>query len=80
MCQVTLGMELSNGPAVPLVAAAVKVVDRVRLMRVPAISPLFVEITIDTEDPDMVDVVRELCWEVDPHAAQQGVSVAACGS
>lgn len=78
MCQVTLGMELSNGPVVPLVAAAVKSIDGARLMRVPAIAPLFVEITIDTEDPDVVEIVRELCWDVDPAAAQQGVTVAAC--
>lgn len=79
MCQVTLGMELSSGPVVPLVAAAVTSVDGARLMRVPAIAPLFVEITITTEDPDVVEIVRDLCWDVDPDAAQQGVSVTACG-
>ena len=80
MCQVTLGMELSSGPVVPLVAAAVTSIDGARLMRVPAVAPLFVEIRVDTEDPDVVDIVRELCWDVDPRAAQQGVSVARCVS
>ncbi len=73
MHRVTLTMELSGEDAYVAVEQALSAMDSVTLARLPQHQIL---VTIDTDDPDLVDIVREIAWEYDPAAVQQSLHLA----
>ncbi len=73
MHRVTLTMELSGEDAYTAVEQALSAMDNVTIARLPQRQIL---VTIDTDDPDLVDIVREIAWEYDPTAVQQSLHLA----
>lgn len=73
MHQVTLTMELSSDDAYVAVEQALSAMTNVTLERLPQRQ---MDVTIETDDPDLVDIVREIAWEYDPAAVQHSLSLA----
>ncbi|MEO6605746.1 MAG: hypothetical protein ABIN55_09040 [Aeromicrobium sp.] len=69
----TLTMELSSDDAFTAVELALTAMANVSLKRLPGRN---VDVRIDTDDPDLVDIVREIAWEYDPAAVQHSLSLA----
>ncbi len=72
MHQVTLTMELSNDDAYVAVEQALSAMSNVTLKRLPRRQ---LDVVIETDDPDLVDIVREITWEYDPGAVQQSLTL-----
>jgi hypothetical protein len=76
MHRVTLGMELSSDDAYVYVEQALATIPNVTLTRTTGESePNNILVTIDTDDPDLVDIVREIAWEYDPTAVQHSLQL-----
>ncbi len=73
MHRVTLMFELSSDDAYISVEPALSVLSEVTLERLPNHQ---LNVTIETDDPDVVDIVRELAWEYDPEAVQHSLQLA----
>lgn len=73
MHRVTLTMELSGADAYIAVEQALSAMANVTLARLPERQLV---VTIETDDPDLVDIVREIAWEYDPAAVQQSLELA----
>ncbi len=73
MHRVTLTMELSGDNAYVAVEQALSAMANVTLARLPEHQ---ITVTIETDDPDLVDIVREIAWEYDPAAVQQSLELA----
>jgi hypothetical protein len=73
MHRVTLTMELSSKDAFTNVEHALSAIAHVTLERLPK---KHIQMTIETDDPDLVDIVREIAWEYDPAAIQQSLMLA----
>lgn len=73
MHRVTLTMELSSKDAFTTVEHALSAIAQVSLERLPEQQ---IKVMIDTDDPDLVDIVREIAWEYDPAAVQQSLLLA----
>lgn len=73
MHRVTLTMELSSPDAYVAVEQALSAMDNVTLARLQGRQ---ISVTIETDDPDQVDIVREIAWEYDPAAVQQSLELA----
>lgn len=73
MHRVTLTMELSGDNAYVAVEQALSAMANVTLARLPEHQ---IAVTIETDDPDLVDIVREIAWEYDPAAVQQSLELA----
>ncbi len=73
MHRVTLTMELSSDDAYTAVEQALSVMANVSLVQLAGRK---IDVTIDTDDPDLVDIVREIAWEYDPAAVQHSLSLA----
>ncbi len=73
MHRVTLTMELSSDDAYFAVEQALSVLPEVTIERLPRQR---IDVTIETDDPDLVDIVRELAWEYDPSATQHSLQLA----
>lgn len=73
MHRVTLMLELSSDDAYISVEPALSVLSEVSLQRLPDRQ---LNVTIETDDPDVVDIVRELAWEYDPGAVQHSLQLA----
>ncbi|WP_344771523.1 hypothetical protein [Aeromicrobium panaciterrae] len=69
----TLMLELSSDDAYISVEPALSVLREVTLERLPGHQ---LSVTIETDDPDLVDIVRELAWEYDPTAVQHSLQLA----
>lgn len=76
MHRVTLGMELSSDDAYFNVEQALETIPNVTLTRTPGERGPHITVTIDTDDPDLVDIVREIAWEYDPTAVQHSLQLA----
>lgn len=76
MHRVTLSMELSSNDAYVSVAQALDAMANVTLTRAAGDSGPHITVTIDTDDPDLVDIVREIAWEYDPAAVQHSLRLA----
>lgn len=66
-------LELSSDEAYLSVEPALSVLSEVSLERLPDHRLI---VTIETDDPDVVDIVRELAWEYDPTAVQHSLQLA----
>ena len=75
MHQVRIEMEFSTGRRLAEVAAALRDLEGVRLLRTPRLGETVALVTVDSTDPDYVEIVRELCWEFDPAAVQRAIEV-----
>lgn len=73
MHRVTLTMELSSDDAFTAVELALTAMTNVSLKRLPGRK---IDVTMETDDPDLVDIVREIAWEYDPAAVQHSLSLA----
>lgn len=73
MHRVTLTMELSGADAYVAVEQALSAMANVTLAR---LADHQISVTIETDDPDLVDIVREIAWEYDPAAVQHSLSLA----
>lgn len=73
MHRVTLDMELSSDDACLSVEQALQTMAHVNLRRVAGDRGPHLTVTIDTDDPDLVDIVREIAWEYDPTAVQHSL-------
>lgn len=73
MHRVTLTMELSGDNAYVAVEQALGAMANVSLARLPEHK---ISVTIETDDPDLVDIVREIAWEYDPAAVQHSLELA----
>lgn len=73
MHRVTLTMELSGDDAYFAVEQALSAIANVTLTRLPEHQ---ISVTIETDDPDLVDIVREIAWEYDPAAVQHSLELA----
>jgi len=73
MHRVTLTMELSSRDAFTTVEQALSAIAHVSLVRLPK---KHIQVTIHTDDPDLVDIVREIAWEYDPAAVQHSLLLA----
>jgi hypothetical protein len=69
-------MELSSDDAYVSVAQALEAMPNVTLSREPGEGGAHITVTIDTDDPDLVDIVREIAWEYDPAAVQHSLRLA----
>lgn len=76
MHRVTLDMELSCDDAYVSVEQALTAIPNVTLTRAPGDRGPHINVTIDTDDPDLVDIVREIAWEYDPTAVQHSLQLA----
>ena len=76
MHRVTLDMELSSDDAYVSVEQALDAMPNVALARTPGDRGPHITVTIDTDDPDLVDIVREIAWEYDPTAVQHSLVLA----
>ncbi|MCW2800231.1 MAG: hypothetical protein JWQ70_1703 [Aeromicrobium sp.] len=76
MHRVTLDMELSSEDAYVSVEQALAEMPNVALTRVAGDRGPHISVTIDTDDPDLVDIVREIAWEYDPTAVQHSLQLA----
>jgi len=70
MHRVTLDMELSCDDAFASVEQALGGMLGVHLSRHPSDRGSRIMIAIDSDDLDVVDIVREIAWEYDPKAVQ----------
>ena len=73
MHRVTLTMELSGADAYTAIELALSAMANVSLTRLPQQQ---ISVTIETDDPDLVDIVREIAWEYDPAAVQHSLELA----
>ena len=73
MHRVTLTMELSSDGAYIAVEQALSAMANVSLARHAGCE---IDVMIDTDDPDLVEIVREIAWEYDPAAVQHSLSLA----
>ena len=73
MHRVTLTMELSSAEAYVAVEQALGAMADVTLERLP---DHHLNVTIETDDPDLVDIAREITWEYDPTAVQHSLVLA----
>jgi hypothetical protein len=69
-------MELSSDDAYVSVQQALDAMPNVTLTRVAGDHRPHISVTIDTDDPDLVDIVREIAWEYDPTAVQHSLQLA----
>jgi hypothetical protein len=76
MHRVTLGMELSSDDAYVSVEQALAAMPNVTLACTAGERGPNITVTIDTDDPDLVDIVREIAWEYDPTAVQYSLQLA----
>ena len=76
MHRVILDMELSSDDACVSVQHALDAMPRVSLERRGGERGPHLTVTIDTDDPDLVDIVREIAWEYDPAAVQHSLLLA----
>ncbi len=77
MHRVTLDMELSSGEAYDNVEQALLTLPNVTLKRTEVgDGGPHLTVTIETDDPDLVDIVREIAWEYDPTAVQHSLRLA----
>lgn len=76
MHRVTLGMELSSDDAYVSVEQALAAMPNVTLGRTTGERGPNITVTIETDDPDLVDIVREIAWEYDPTAVQHSLQLA----
>jgi adenosine deaminase len=66
-------MELSSEDAYFAVEQALSAIENVTFKRLPKHQ---INVTIQTDDPDLVDIVREIAWEYDPAAVQHSLLLA----
>ena len=76
MHQVVIDMEMSSVAALTTVAAALSSMDHVTLENPASTQGCHLLVVIQTDDPDMVDIVREIAWEYDPGAVQHSLHLA----
>ena len=55
------------------VVIALDGVDGVRVLPKASLGDRRVQVIISTDDPDDVEIARELVWQIDPSAIQQAV-------
>lgn len=80
MHRIVLGMEFSEAALAAQLPAVLGPMDGIRVSRGAGGMSTATEISVVTDDPDVPEIVRELCWELDPLAAQTFVRVYACES
>lgn len=73
MHRVGLDMELGSVEMVSVVAAGLDGMDGVRVLRKLSLGERRVQVIISTDDPDDVEIARELAWQIDPTAIQHAV-------
>ena len=73
MHRVTLTMELSSAEAYVAVEQALSTMADVTLERLPGNQ---LNVAIETDDPDLIDIAREITWEYDPTAVQHSLVLA----
>lgn len=79
MHQVVLNMEMSSSDAYAVVTDALRAIPQVTLESPPWSQGCHLTVTIETDDPDVVDIVREVAWEYDPAAVQHSLHLADVG-
>lgn len=73
MHQVTLDMQMSSDDAFATVVMALDAIPHVGLDSPSWIAERHLMVTIQTDDPDVVDIVREITWQFDPLAIQHSL-------
>lgn len=73
MHQVTLDMQMSSDDAYATVVTALHAIPDVDLESPSWIADRHLMVTIQTDDPDVVDIVREITWQFDPLAIQHSL-------
>lgn len=73
MHQVTLDMQMSSDDAFDTVVTALHAIPDVGLDTPSWIEERHLMVTIHTDDPDVVDIVREITWQFDPLAIQHSL-------
>jgi hypothetical protein len=79
MQRVVLNMELSSADAFAIVEDALRSMSNVTLESPPWSQGRHLTVNIDTDDPDVVEIVREITWEYDPEAVQHSLHLADAG-
>ena len=67
---VTLDMQMSSDEALETVVIALRDMPGVGACRIDRSVPRHLLVTVDLADPDTVDIVREIIWELDGLATQ----------
>ncbi|MFI5425809.1 hypothetical protein [Aeromicrobium sp. UC242_57] len=73
MHQVTLDMQMSSDDALATVVTALHAIPDVGLDAPGQAVDRHLMVTIVTDDPDVVDIVREITWQFDPLAIQHSL-------
>ncbi|MBC7630069.1 hypothetical protein [Aeromicrobium sp.] len=76
MHQVVINIEMSSVTAHATVVAALSSMDHVTLQDPVGMQECHLTVVIQTDDPDVVDIVREIAWEHDPRAVQHSLHLA----
>lgn len=75
----TLVMQMSTDDALATVVTALHAMPSITIAAPAWTTYLQLVITIDTADPDTVDIVREIIWQFDPMASQHSVHLDIAG-
>lgn len=73
MHQVTLDMQMSSDDAFATVITALDALPDVGLGTPSPRAERHLMVTINTDDPDVVEIVREITWQFDPLAIQHSL-------
>jgi hypothetical protein len=79
MHRIVLNMEMSSVEAFDIVSEALRSMANVTLESPPWSQGRHLTVTMDSDDPDVIDIVREITWEYDPDAVQHSVHLANAG-
>lgn len=75
MHRIRLDMEMSSMEHIHAASTGVSTLLDVRLLHRPVLGPTRVEVIIATDDPDDVEIAREIVWQFDAGAVQHALTL-----
>lgn len=73
MPRVTLDLQMSSDDALTTVVTALQAIPDVTVSAGTLIGERHVTVTVQSDDPDAVEIVREITWQFDPLAIQHSL-------
>ena len=75
MQRVTLDLQMSSDDALATVRTALHAIPGVTFGTPEPVGDRHLAVTVVTDDPDLVEIVREITWQFDPLAIQHSVQL-----
>ena len=79
MHRVVLNMQMSSDDAITTVSTALGAIPDITIDAPDRYNNRHLVVTIETEDPDVIDIVREITWQFDALAIQHSLHLADAG-